>query len=509
MRTKKTFLNALFSAISTLISSVLALVATRLVLVQFGSDYNGINSTITQFMSMLMILESGFSLATLVMLYKPFGENDFQTLSAILSKTAHEFKRIGLLVFISGSIGAAVYCLFIKTSIPYIVCFILFFLSVLATSFDFWTVYKYRLLFQVSQTEYKLYLIKSGQYILMYGSMIIGIIITNNIIIARTLFSLFSILGGVVVCITGKRSFPGIIYNAQYTSVSIKGTKDLFVSRISGLLYNSLTVLYMSTFVGTTFTSIYAVYNSVITIITNYLMALTTAPQNALGQVINQERQRLKQVLHEYEFMVLVLTSILLTTTTILIMPFVRMYTRNVTDVNYIQPQIAILLVLITALQMIHIPSGQCIELSGNFRVVKKCQLTTLVLLGVLSLIGAYLYGLIGLLLAKLITNVVLATIEITYTHTKLVERSVSAFLRIFAVNLLVSIILTVIGIGITYEKELNILAFVLLGFITILVTTILIAAANYLIFREESLVTFRRILSLIKRKSKTTSPTT
>ena len=87
MRTKRTVLNMIFSVISLMVSSILSMLLTRTVLVYLGSDYNGLNGTITQFLSVLMLFESGFTVAALVKLYKPFGVENYDEINKILSKT--------------------------------------------------------------------------------------------------------------------------------------------------------------------------------------------------------------------------------------------------------------------------------------------------------------------------------------------------------------------------------------------------------------------------------------
>lgn len=472
MRTKRTLLNMVFSVISLVVSSVLSMLLTRTVLLHLGSDYNGLNGTITQFLTVLMLFESGFTVAALVKLYKPFGDDNYDEINKIISKTGQKFRQIGLLMLVVGTVAAAIYVLFIKTDVEYAVVLAMFFFSIASTAFNFAYTYKFRLMFQVSQREYIIYLINIIQYLIMYIGMILIVSFTKNIVLARAFFLVMNVFSGLAIGFCAKKSFPKTNYKAECRDVKIEGTKDLLVSKIVGILYNSLTFFYMSIFVGTVQTSIYAVYNSIISIIHNFTNVALNAPQNALGQIINTEKEKLKKTLIEYEYTSVLLACILLSTTMALYIPFIRIYTDGVTDVNYIQPEIALLLVLITISQMIHIPSGKCIELSGKFKVAKRIQLITLVMLAVFSTIGATVGQLTGLLAAKLATNLVLAAMETVYVHTKIAKGTFKSYLLTTLPNVAVAAIVSFAEYRMLFEMKLNLLEFIFAGVAVVAVNT-------------------------------------
>ena len=75
-KSKQSILTALSAITLTLISGIFALLVTKLVIVEYGSDFNGLNSTASQFISMLLIIEGGFTIATNVALFTPMASND-------------------------------------------------------------------------------------------------------------------------------------------------------------------------------------------------------------------------------------------------------------------------------------------------------------------------------------------------------------------------------------------------------------------------------------------------
>lgn len=485
MRTKLTLLNALFSVINMVISSILSLLMTRTVLKFLGSDYNGLNSTISQFLSVLMLCESGFTLAALVKLYKPYDSKDYAEVNRILSKSRKSLTRIGIIMLLIGLCLSAIYAFFIQSNVEYAVIFGMFFFSVAATAFNFAYTYKYRLVYQVTQHEYILHIISIGQYTVMYLGMMFLVRQTKNILYARGFYMIMDVAGGLVIGYVARRKFNFIQFDVECSNVRVEGTKDLFVSKLVGVLYSSLTVFYMSVFSGTVLTSVYAVYNSVVSIINNFVNTALMAPQNSLGQLINSDRERAGSIVKEYEYTAVLMSAVLFSTTMALIVPFIRIYTASINDVNYIQPAIAVVLILTAVLQIIHIPSGRCIEMSGDFGTVKKIQLITFLLLATFSVIGGWQMGFMGLLIAKLLTNVVLASMEIYYAHTNILDTGVSEYLKVLIPHAVLACLISTGEYYLLSQKTLSLPSFFAVAIAIVLLNSLIMFMLGMLCYRN------------------------
>ena len=92
---KKSILNALIALIQMGVTGVMGLLFNRTILELYGSAYNGINATITQIISTIMIVEGGFTLASNVALFDPWVKNDKYLINGILSATRKRFEKIG------------------------------------------------------------------------------------------------------------------------------------------------------------------------------------------------------------------------------------------------------------------------------------------------------------------------------------------------------------------------------------------------------------------------------
>ena len=76
MKKKNVLLNLIVSLSSQVITLIFGLVLPRLILLAWGSEYNGLLSSVTNIFRYLTLLEVGFNTATLQALYKSIGQND-------------------------------------------------------------------------------------------------------------------------------------------------------------------------------------------------------------------------------------------------------------------------------------------------------------------------------------------------------------------------------------------------------------------------------------------------
>ena len=82
---------------------VFGLIIPRLYLVNFGSDVNGLDSTIKNIFAYLALLEAGVGLSAQYALYKPVANGDTDSINAILS-AARRFYLRSSVVYTSGNL---------------------------------------------------------------------------------------------------------------------------------------------------------------------------------------------------------------------------------------------------------------------------------------------------------------------------------------------------------------------------------------------------------------------
>ena len=74
----------------------LSFLLPRLYLENFGSEVNGVLSTIKQIFTYMCLLEAGVGLATTQALYRRIGENDYKSASEVLAATNSYYIKTGV-----------------------------------------------------------------------------------------------------------------------------------------------------------------------------------------------------------------------------------------------------------------------------------------------------------------------------------------------------------------------------------------------------------------------------
>ena len=86
-----------------LVSLVCGMILPRLILGKMGSNYNGVTTSITQFLSFITIVRSGIGGVSKVYLYRSLANNDDAQLNIIM-RSVNKFMRRVSVVYILGLI---------------------------------------------------------------------------------------------------------------------------------------------------------------------------------------------------------------------------------------------------------------------------------------------------------------------------------------------------------------------------------------------------------------------
>ncbi len=414
----------------TLINGLLSLIVTKIVISSYGSDFNGVNSTANQLVNMLMIVEGGFTLAASVALFGPIKEGNTSKINMILSAAKRSYFQKGMIFFVAGTFAAIGYSFFIKSNLPIYTIMTVFLLTVGSTGFALVYEAKYRIILQSVQKEYLINMIRIVTIVISQLIVIIVIRLHLDMILIRLVTSIGMIIGSLCIGLLCKRQYPKIAFNIQPDFDSIKGTNDIFIAKFTGMVYKSAPMIFIAATSGAVFASVYGVYNSVFLLIKGLLISFSNGPRMALGQLVKEKGENyVYQVFTEYEFLVNQLMLIFLTSATVLIMPFIDVYTYNVTDVIYKNWFVAIFLILATYFDIIHLPAGNMIYMAGQFRLGRNIQVISAVFLIITLLLGYFFWGFEGIMLSILLTSVLLALLEINTIYRNFFDRSVFDFL--------------------------------------------------------------------------------
>lgn len=496
-KSQKSMLNAVTALTSMIITSIVGLVLGKSILNHYGSDYNGINATASQIISTIMIVEGGFTLASNIALFSPLVSKDYNSVNGILSATRKRFLFVGGIAFAIGSILSFVYPLIVSTSMPYLELVLLMITILLPSCFNLGINMKHRVLLLTEQKEYILSLFSIITYTAGNVVAIVAINLGASLLMARAVIMLSQFLNYFLIAFYCRSKYKFVNYRAEPQFSKIKGTKNVIALKLTSIAYTTFPIVAISLIPenGALLASIYAVYKSVISIIKSALSSLSNAPRLGFGALFAEKRDDdARKLFVRYEMVTCMGLSVFLGTTCLLLMPFIDIYTKGITDADYHDKLLAILMLLTAFVETLHIPSGQMIQMSGRFAVSKVIQIIACVVLIITLVIGGLLFGLYGIVASTLAAAIFLGFAEIAYTRIKIFGLNFLSLVKNIVPCAAVCIISTIIGLNGIVSLE-NYFEFILAGIISVVALGLMTVFVYFVISKDELL----GVLSMIK----------
>ena len=121
---KVTLINIISSILLQIFTIIYGFIIPKIIIDYFGSEVNGLVSSITQFLSYISLLEGGVTAVIIAKLYKPLVENDNKKISSIIVTANKFYKKIGICFIVYSIILAFLYpIVFNKFNFDYIYVF--------------------------------------------------------------------------------------------------------------------------------------------------------------------------------------------------------------------------------------------------------------------------------------------------------------------------------------------------------------------------------------------------
>jgi hypothetical protein len=120
MKNKVTLLNMISGLILQFFTIVSGFILPKIILTCFGSEVNGLVSSLNQFLSYITLVEGGITGVIVANLYKPIVEQDNNKISSVLVTADRFYKKIGALFIGYSVVLSIVYPLYFKTEFKFV-----------------------------------------------------------------------------------------------------------------------------------------------------------------------------------------------------------------------------------------------------------------------------------------------------------------------------------------------------------------------------------------------------
>ena len=427
------------SVVSQLVTIALGFIIPRLILTNFGSEVNGVVTSINQIFSYFYLLEAGVGIASLQALYQPIAKGEHDSANRILTATHHYYHRTGK-AYTGLLIGFAfLYARFAKSTLSFGTIFFLVLTIGTPVAFSYLVQGAYRIFLEA---DGKIYVVSSISTIVSITSNVMkiaAIYLTHNIILVQAAYYIAPMIQPLVLVLYVKKNYGWC--NARhpdpdYRSISQKSAA--LVHQISGVIFSNSDVLLLTFMTNYLVISVYATYNLIYDYAGRLLDSACNTNTFGLAHLFHKDKARFQRVFEYYETIYIMIMFMYFTMIYLFTSPFIRIYTAGVTDVEYIDPILPLLFVLIRLLQNGKMPIQNVINFSEHFEQTKSHAILEAAINLVVSILGILRFGIYGCLLGTIAALLVRSTLAILYANHRLMNRSIMKTIRKWGIDLLV-----------------------------------------------------------------------
>lgn len=471
MNFKRGLKNVFFGFLNLILTSAVAIIVPRLVINSFGSEVNGLVSSITQIFAYFTLLEAGVGLASLQALYGPVGKKDHSSINRIISATHRYYKKTAFYYLMSIFVFILIYSLLVKTSVNIVIVIILIFINGFAGLMNVYFQAKYKVLLEAEGKNYVLINLLTATQLMLSIGRIIVLILGFNIIVVQSLVIVVSLIQSAYILRYIKMNYPwlSIKESPDYSSISQK--KSVLVHQISGVIFNNTDILFLTVFTDLKVVSVYALYNMIYHIVKNGFNHISSGVLFAFGQMYHTHFSKFKRYFEIYEVYYIALVFGVGVTVTLLIYPFMSLYTQGITDIEYLDNYVIILFSVIMLLLAARTPSRQVIDIAGHFTKTQNRAVIESAINLTFTLLLVSFYGIYGVLLGTVAALIYRSTDMILYANKIILSRGSINSLKNWSVNIILFTFIYMIGQNYMVRVD----SYFLLMIYTLLLTPVMI----------------------------------
>lgn len=444
---KKSSKNFVFSCLNVCIICVLGFLLPRLVIVNYGSDINGLISLSSQIFSYLALLEAGIGISALQSMYKPLIKNDTFGINAILSALNHYYKKISFIYLLLLLVISLFVPFFIQTTIPYLTIVCIFLILGSVNVFSFYSQAKFKILLEADGKQYVISNFSLCIYVLTSLTKIILISSGIDVILVLSITTSLELFQNILIWIYIKNNYNWIDLSVKPDYNSLSDNKFVIIHQISSLIFNNTDIIFISLFCNLAYVSVYTIYKSFI----NQLRMITSIVNNSytfvLGQVFNFDRIQYAKMLDSFDLLFTIFNHYVLSVFCALFIPFMTLYTRSFPDSHlYINNELLLLFAIVELLSGYRNAMNMSINFSKHFKQTIRQSIFESIINIFFSLLFVKWLGIKGVLLGTIIALAYRSNEIIIYGNNKILNRSSRKSYKIYFLNSAIFITLYILG---------------------------------------------------------------
>ena len=431
-RLKKAFYSSATSAFYQIVVIVCGFITSRLIIKTYGSSWNGVLTSITRFLSLFTIIEVGINGSTRVALYKSFAEKDDKKTSAIIRANDLFYRKVSIFLIFYVIVVAFVLPYFVNSDKDRLMISLMVGIVGLGNFAENCWGINSKILLMASQNRH---IVNIAQIIATIANAIILVIIVHlggSIFVSKAGSSAIHTIVPIALFIISRRMFK-IDRHAEPDNSALKGRWDVMANSLSNMVHENVDVFFLTFFCASTELSVYSVYYVVAGGLTKVFQVIINGIEAGFGNMwMRGEVDNLKKNLRRFEYVMYTLAVLLFGCMIVLIVPFMSVYMRNITDVNYQRYALGFCIGIAQILMSIRTPYVLLVQAAGHYKQVKIGAFLEAGINIVLTWILVIKFGIVGAIIGTIVANAFRTVQYGWYASKHMIDRSFMEIVRRF-----------------------------------------------------------------------------
>lgn len=429
-RGQKAVYNVIAGMGEEIVTMICGLILPRLILSTFGSTYNGLVSSISQFISVISLMKAGIGGVTRASLYQPLANNDTQAISAIVNQTERFMRKVALLFVGFVLVFAAVYSLSLVGQFDWLFSFTLIIIISLSTFAQYYFGFTYSMLLSAGQKQWVTACVNIGAIIANTVIASVLILLGASIHMVKLGSAFVYVVSPIIINAYTRRKYK-IDKTVAVKTDLLKQRWDAVAHEVANFINSNTDIILLTVFAGLGSVSIYSVHYLVINSLRKVVTHFISGFGAAFGDMYAKgENALLNKNLRLFELIVFSLVSIIYSVTFVMLTPFVMVYTHGVTDVNYYQPLFAFIITLAGAFSCMRIPYETIVKSAGHYKQTRNASIMEAVINVTVSIACVIKWGLVGVAIGTLAAAVYRTVLYASYMSKNVAKRSIGIFVQ-------------------------------------------------------------------------------
>lgn len=506
MRSDKALRNMLSNVILQLVTAAVGIILPRLFIGTYGSEVNGLISSISQFITYMSLVEAGIGSAAIVSLYKPLADKNPEKINGVLSGAKLFYTKSG--IFFVGLVLALIlfYPMLTSTTLPHSMVRLMILILSGSGMVDYFLLGKYRVLLMADQHNYIITSVQTLGTILNAAASVILIQAHVSALLVKLVATTVYALRFLIIFFYCRRHYKYLNFKAAPDKKAFAQRWSVLVHQITGLIVNNTHIIIMTLFLGASALSeisVYGVYNMIAYTLFSLMNSFSTGLTSGFGEIISKEEYKtLFKSYSNYEYMYFIIQSICYCLMAVLLLPFISIYSRNFADAaEYYRPAVAVLFTVLGYLQTIRVPAGTIIVAAGHYRQTRGRAIIEACLNLAVALALVFPLGMTGVLIGSVVSYAWRSADMIFYNSRHLIPQSLKRTILRILRNLAAAGLFIAAGLYFIPSVMDSFWTWALYALASGATAVILFAGINFIFEKNEFLLLIQRFKGVLNKK--------